>query len=136
MSADRVMRGALWTAAALNLVGMLVFAPAALGFAPDLLPVPAPRFYAAQVGFTIALFGGVYAWLARQAEIDRPLVAVGALGKLCFFALAIAYWAGGDLPAVAVPQATPDLVLALTFLWWLRTTRRVMRGPVAAPAVR
>lgn len=73
MSPDRVMRGALWTAAGLNLVGVLVFAPAALGFAADLLPIPAPRFYAAQVAFTIALFGGVYAWLARQPETNRPL---------------------------------------------------------------
>jgi hypothetical protein len=80
------MPGALWTAAVLNLVGVLVFAPAALGFAPDLLPIRAPRFYAAQVGFTIALFGGLYAWLARQPQIDRALVAVGAWGSWAFCA--------------------------------------------------
>lgn len=36
MSGERVMRGALWVAVALNLVGVLVFAPA--GPASDPLP--------------------------------------------------------------------------------------------------
>ena len=49
---------------------------------------------------------------------------VGALGKLGFFALAVAYWAAGDLPGSAVPQAMPDLALALVFLSWLRVRRR------------
>jgi hypothetical protein len=67
--------------------------------------------------------------------MNRPLVAVGALEKVGFFSLAVAYWSAGDLPAAAVRQATPDLVLALTFFWWLWTTRSV---PVTAgaPAVR
>jgi hypothetical protein len=61
MSGDRVIRGALWTSVALNVLGVLAFAPAALGDAAPLLPLPAPPFYAAQVAFTIALFCGVYA---------------------------------------------------------------------------
>jgi hypothetical protein len=121
------MRGALWTAVALNALGVFLFVPPALGFAPDLLPIPAPRFFAAQVALTIALFGGVYAWLACQERIDRGLVLVGALGKLGFFALAVAYWAAGDLPASAALQATPDLVLALVFLGWLWSGRRSER---------
>ena len=123
MAHDRVIRGALRAAAVLNLLGLVVFLPPALGFAAHLLPIPAPRFYAAQVAVTIALFGGVYAWLARQPRIDRPLVVVGALGKLGFFALALAYWLAGDLPGSAVPQAVPDLMLAGVFLWWIGRTR-------------
>jgi hypothetical protein len=121
---DRVVRGALWASVVLNLIGVALFLPPALGIAPELLPIPAPRFFAAQVALTIGLFGGVYAWLALRPRIDRPLLFVGALGKLGFFALAVAYWAAGDLPAAAVPQAMPDLALALVFLWWLWTTRR------------
>jgi hypothetical protein len=120
MSRDRVIRTALWTSVGLNLLGVLVFAPAVVGRAAPLLPLPAPRFYAAQVAITIALFCGVYAWLARQPRISRPLVVVGALGKLGFFLLFVVYWAAGDLPPDAVLKATPDLVLAAIFLWWAR----------------
>jgi hypothetical protein len=118
MSPDRVIRSALWASVALNLLGVAVFLPAALGHQGGLLPIPAPRFYAAQVGLTIGLFGGVYAWLAMQAEIDRPLVVVGALGKLGFFVLFVAYGIAGDVPWGVVAQATPDLALAAVFLWW------------------
>jgi hypothetical protein len=130
-----MIRGALWTSVALNLLGLLAFAPAALGDAAPLLPLPAPRFYAAQVALTIALFCGVYAWLARQPRINRPLVVVGALGKLGFFLLYAAYSAAGDLPASAVPQAAPDLVLAVIFLWWARTEQLGTRANVPARVV-
>lgn len=49
------------------------------------IPIAPPRYFVAQQAFGIALFGVVYAWLARQAVIDRGLVAVGGLGKLGFF---------------------------------------------------
>jgi hypothetical protein len=118
MTRDRVMRAALWATVALNTLGVFVFAPAAFGRPTDLLPLAAPPYYAAQVAYTIALFGAVYAWLAMQPRINRPLVIVGALGKLGFFVLAVAYWMAGDLAAAVVPQAMPDLVLAIVFLWW------------------
>jgi hypothetical protein len=122
MSKDRFMRGALWATVALNLLGVFVFAPPAVGYPSALMPLAAPPYYAAQVAFTIALFGGVYAWLACQRHINRPLVIVGALGKLGFFLLAVAYWLAGDLSADVVPKAAPDLVLAGIFLWWALTT--------------
>jgi hypothetical protein len=124
MSRDRVIRTALWTSVALNLLGVALFAPPALGFTSQLMTIAAPRFWVAQVGLTIALFAGVYAWLAMQREIDRPLLLVGALGKLAFFGLVVAYWLAGDLPARTVPQAAPDLVLGSVFLWWLSSDRR------------
>lgn len=117
-----MIRSALWATVALNLLGVAAFGPAALGLPAPLLPIPVPRFYAAQVAVTIAIFGGVYAWLARRPEIDRPLLMVGALGKLCFFALFVAYWVVGDIPLRAVLQATPDLAFAAIFLWWLGGT--------------
>jgi len=69
----------------------------------------------------IALFGGVYAWLACQPRVDRALVVVGGLGKLGFFGLTVAYWIAGDLPTRMTVNATPDLVLATVFLWWARS---------------
>ena len=121
MTRNAVIRAALWVSVALNLLGVSVFLPAALGRESTLLPIPGPPFYAAQVALVIGLFCGVYAWLARQPVINRPLLVVGALGKLGFFASTVVYWAVGDLPAAVVPQSSPDLVLAVVFLWWAIT---------------
>ena len=118
MTPDRVIRVALWASVAVNLLGVGVFLPAALGRHAPLLPLPAPPFYAAQIGLTIALFGGVYAWQARKAEINRGLIVVGALGKLGFFLLFVIYAALAQVAWGVVAQATPDLVLAAIFLWW------------------
>lgn len=117
---DRVIRTVLWATVALNALGVYVFAPLALGYPSPLMPLEVPRYFAAQLGFTIALFGGVYAWLAMQREINRALVVVGGLGKLGFFTLTLAYGLAGDLPLSMAAQATPDLVFAGIFLWWAR----------------
>ena len=115
---DRVIRAALWASVPLNALGVAVFLPEALGRPSALLPVHLPRFYAAQIMLIIGLFGFVYGWLARQPRIDRPLVVVGALGKLGFFLLFVLYAAAGDLPWSAAAQASPDLILATAYLWW------------------
>lgn len=115
---DRIIRSALWATVALNAVGVAVFAPPALGYHSAWLPVEVPRYFAAQVGFIILLFGGVYAWLAMQPRINRPLVVVGGLGKLGFFGITLVYAIAGDVPAAMALNATPDLVLAAIFLWW------------------
>lgn len=135
MTKDKVMRGALWATVALNILGVAVFAPSALGRESALMPLPAPPYYAAQVAYTIALFGGVYAWLALQPRINRPLVIVGALGKLGFFLLAVAYWMAGDLHWDIVLKALPDLVFALVFLWWARTAPGEISAVIPSAAV-
>ena len=129
MNRRRTIRGVLWAAAALNLVGVLIFGTAALDTGSGALPIPVPRFYAAQIALTIGLFGGVYAYLAGQLDINLELVVVGALGKIGFFSVTVLYWAAGDLPASAVPQAIPDLVLAAIFIWWVRTTTSRVERP-------
>ena len=118
--ADRVIRGALWATVALNALGVVVFALPALGYRSSLLPVEVPRYFAAQICLTIGLFGGVYAWLAVQPAINRPLLVVGGLGKLGFFALTLIYAIAGDVPFGMALNATPDLLLAATFFWWAR----------------
>jgi hypothetical protein len=117
---NRVIRTALWATVALNALGVYVFAPLALGYPSPLMPLEVPPYFAAQIGFTIALFGGVYAWLAMQREFNRGLVIVGGLGKLGFFMLTLAYALAGDLPMSSAAQAAPDLVFASIFLWWAR----------------
>jgi len=117
-SRDRILRGALWATAALNVVGAVVFALPALGRSSPLLPMAVPPYFAAQIGFTIALFAGVYAWLALQPTFHRPLVVVGGLGKLGFFTVTAAYALAGEVPVGMALNATPDLVFAGIFLWW------------------
>ena len=121
MSKDRVIRSALCAAVLLNALGVYVFLPLAHGVASPLMPVDVPRFFAAQIGFTIALFGGVYAWLAMQPQVNRALVVVGGLGKLGFFGLTLLYALLGDVQISMALTATPDLVFATIFLWWART---------------
>lgn len=112
---------ALWATVAFNALGVAALAPVALGFPSTMLPVAVPPWVAAQLAFVIALFGGVYAWLARQPRINRPLLVVGALGKLGFFGLNLAYAMASDIPMDMVVNATPDLAFAGVFLWWVRT---------------
>lgn len=120
---DRRLRVALWSSVVLNALGVLVFAPATVGRVSPLLPIPAPPFFAAQVGFVIALFGGVYLWLVLQPRIPRPLVVVGGLGKLGFFVLTVVYALAGEVPPAMALQATPDLILAVVFLRWAAASR-------------
>lgn len=112
-----MVRAALWISVAVNALGVVVFAPLAVGRPSPLLPVALSPFLAGQVGFVIALFGGVYFWLARQPTIHRPLLVVGGLGKLGFFGLAVAYAVAGVVPAHVALSAIPDLVLGAVFLW-------------------
>lgn len=82
MNPDRILRTALSVTAVFNIVVALVASmpDSALGQAAG-LPSGVPLLYALLLAWTIALFGLFYGWLARQAEIQRPLVAFGALGK-------------------------------------------------------
>ncbi len=116
MTRDRVIRVALWGTVVLNALGVYVFGLAACGLPSPLLPIEVPPFFAAQLAFVIGLFGGVYAWLALQAEINRPLLLVGALGKLGFFAVVVVYAVLGEVPVGMVWSALPDLVFGGLFL--------------------
>lgn len=119
MDRDHLMRRALWASVAFNLGGALLFAfPASLGRLAG-LPGSVPHVYSASLAFMVALFGGSYAWLARQPRIDRPLVAFAALGKTGFFAVVFVCWLLGEAPARGVLAATGDVAFAAIFAWWL-----------------
>lgn len=120
----RILRFALGTTVLVNVFGAILFGLAALGRPPALLPRAIPPVYAAQLAWVIALFAGVYFHLARAEVINRPLLLVGALGKLGFFVLFGLYAAGGALPWQVVVNASPDLILGATFAVWLWANRR------------
>ena len=123
MSRDRVLRVALWISVAVNTIGVVVFAPLILGRPSAMLPVAPSPFLAAQIAWVIALFGGVYFWLARQAAPNRALVIVGGIGKLGFFAISVIAAATAVVPAAVAVNAVPDLLLGGVFLWWAARIR-------------
>jgi len=114
-----VLRRALSASVFFNLGGALAFAfPGSVGRLVG-LPAPVPPLYAFSMAFLVALFAGTYAWLARQPEIDRPMVAFFALGKAGFFLVTFACWLGGAASTLFVLAATGDLVFAVIFAWCL-----------------
>ena len=135
MSRALLLRGALWTSVVLNALGVALLAPLALGQPSAYWPIEAPPFYAAQLAYTIGLFGCVYAWLARQSVVSRPMLVVGALGKAGFFFLTLAYALVGVVPRAMALQATPDLVLACLFLWGARPFATTPVDPPVATSV-
>jgi hypothetical protein len=116
---DVFLRKALRTTAVFNVVAAAMVAfPSSLGQAVG-LPLPVPRLYTTLLCSFVVLFGGVYAWLARSPEIDRPLVVLGAVGKISVFAIVAAFWFAGNAPGMLVLLASGDLAFATIFLWWL-----------------
>jgi len=124
MAKTTFIRRILWISAVFNLGGSVLFAfPAsALGqFAG--LPAEVPVLYRAFVTVFVLLFGGMYAWLAMQAVIHRPMVAFAAIGKSSAFVLMCALWLAGEATLRSVQVITGDLLLAAAYLHWLRRTR-------------
>ncbi len=137
MDRNQLMRRALWASVVFNFGGALLFAfPASLGQLAG-FPGPVAHVYTASLALMVALFGGAYAWLARQPRIDRPLVAFCALGKAGFFAVVFVCWLLGEAPARGAIAASGDLVFAGIFAWWLLAesdTHAASAGPrVAQP---
>ena len=120
MNRDRVVRRALWISVVYNSGGALLFAfpSSSLGRLAG-LPSPVPPIYSTLVALFVALFAGLYGWLAMQPKIDRPMVALGAIGKAGAFSSMVALWGFGELRALVVLAGTGDLILAAIFIWWL-----------------
>jgi hypothetical protein len=117
------MRRVLWASVVYNLGGAIVFAfPSSVGQLAG-MPVPVPHVYTALLAFFVALFGGSYAWLACQPSIDRPLVALAAVGKAGVFAIVLIFWLLGEAPALGVLAVAGDLILSCIFTWWLLGAR-------------
>ncbi len=120
MDRDNFIRRGLWVSFVLNVGAAVLFAfpSSPLGQVAG-LPAAVPLLYRALVAFFVLLFAGAYAWLARQPQIDRPLVALAAIGKAGFFALIVIFWLLGAAPGRAVLAAIGDLLLAGIFVGWL-----------------
>jgi hypothetical protein len=121
---DRFFRRVLWSTAVLNLGAAVLFTfPDSLPGRILGLPATVPLLYRVLVGLFVALFGGVYAWLAVQATIDRPLVALGAIGKAGAFGGVLLCWVLGATTGLMPALFSADLLLAGIFAWWLADGR-------------
>ena len=120
MLTDTTFRRILWLSALGNLGGALLFAlPASpLGQWAG-LPADVPLLYRAFVALFVLIYGGMYAWLAVQPVIHRPMVALAAIGKSSAFALILLLRLFGEVTVMSVTLLAADLALAAIYLAWL-----------------
>lgn len=123
MTSTTFIRRILWLSVLFNLGGAVLFAcPAsALGQFSG-MPVDVPVLYRAFVTLFVLLFGGMYAWLAMQPVVHRPMVTFAAIGKSSAFVLMLVLWMAGETSLRSVQVITGDLLLAAVYLHWLRRT--------------
>jgi hypothetical protein len=120
MNCDKLLRRALWFSVFYNLGAAYLFAfPASAPGRLAQMPAPVPPLYCGLLAMFVAEFGGVYAWLALSKTINRPVLAVTAIGKSCAFTIILVLWLAGAVPATGPLSATGDAVLAGIFFWWL-----------------
>ncbi len=109
MKSDRALRAALWASVVLNALGVIAFMPLAVGRPSPFLPLDVSAFLAAQVAFTIALFGG-RGWHGSPASIGHFSLLVGWENWvfLC-----------SQLPTPSLTRCRPALPLAHYPIWHL-----------------
>ena len=121
---EKTIRASLWLACPFNLMAALVFACPSSAVGQQLgLPDHVHPLYSLLVALFVALFGFVYAWLARCHTIDQPLLALGIIGKLGAFFIAGFLWVAGIVPGMLAFVALGDLAFAALWLSWLLSER-------------
>lgn len=119
------MRVALLATAVMNIVGAIAFAPL-MANGRELLHLPAQAHpvYLWIIAEFILVFGIAYAWCAITGRAPRLFIALGAAGKLLFFATLTLFWLAGELPLDAALGGAGDLLFGGLFLVWLVQSRK------------
>jgi hypothetical protein len=130
-----LFRRLLWVAALFNVfgAGLLGFPASPLGQWAG-LPAEVPIAYRVIVAVFVLLFAGCYAWLATQAAPNRPMVALGALGKACVVIAAAVLVLAAEAPVDSLVAASGDLVFVALFLWWLKASAATASGCTFIPS--
>lgn len=117
------MRATLFATAVMNIIGSAAFLPPMQSLR-DLggFPNPDHPLYLSTVGIFIFVLGLGYLGCAVLGRADRLFIAVGATGKLAFFALLTGLWLSGDLPVKAPLTGAGDLLFGVLFAAWLLQT--------------
>lgn len=115
-----IVRLSLWLSFQFNLGAAYVFAmPSSWLGRLFGLPADVDLLYACMLALLVALFGFAYAWLALQANLNRPLLCLGAIGKTGVFLLALVLWYAGAVTPALLAAATGDLAFAVLWFYWL-----------------
>ncbi len=119
------MRITLLATAVMNLTGAAAFLPSATALRQmGGLPEGGHPLYMLTVAAFIFIFGLAYGWAGLSGRADRQFIAVGAAGKLAFFALLVWCCCAGSLPLKAVGAGVGDLVFGVLFALWLFKSRK------------
>jgi hypothetical protein len=121
MFSEATIRKTVWATVPFNFVGALTFG-IPHSFPGRLLQMPpAPAIFTWNLGFLIALFGLAYAWIALQPRINRPLLTLGAIGKIGVFVVAAVLYSLGQVALLLVLAVAGDLLFGAIWLIWLRS---------------
>lgn len=113
------MRNTLFATAFVNLLGALTFIPQ-FRMLRDQSQLPnAHPLYLWIISIWIFAFGIGYLWMALTRRADKIFIAVGAAGKISFFALLVCFAIAGELPISTAFSAVVDLVIGIIFIAWL-----------------
>lgn len=93
------------------------------------MPEDVPRLYTAFIGYILLVFSAMYAWMAAQPAIPRPLLYLGAFGKGGAFVISLLLYARGAIPGSTASLLVGDGVLALLWCGWLIRTRTLRATP-------
>jgi len=121
---EKWFRNVLFATAALNLGGSVAFVPSfrslreMFGF-PEAHPV-----YLWILAAWIFAFGACYLWMAITESRERLFIAIGAIGKLSFFAILAIFSLTAGLPANAALGGAGDLIFGCLFVYWLAKNRK------------
>jgi len=117
---DTAVRYSLWLSAPLNVIVGFGFADPS-GWVGSLIGLPTQThpFFAWFGGAMVAIFGFVYAWLALQPTILKPMLFVGASGKLAAVAICVALYAQGQLSGVTTLIISGDLFFVVLWAGYL-----------------
>lgn len=120
----RFLRITLVVAALMTALGAWIFAApgSALGQQYD-LSAEVPVLYRAFVSFMLALFAGMYAWMAAQQRLFRPLLWLGVIGKGGAFLTALTLYLSSQISIGPVSMLIGDAVLSAAWAAWLIKTR-------------
>lgn len=129
MKRNQLFRGVLWLAAGFNVFAafLLAFPASAMGQAAG-LPSAVPAAYRAVVAVFVLQFAGAYAWLARQSEPLRPMVAFSTIGKASVFLVTVGLWLLSEASIKTVLFASGDLLFVGLFVRWLVTVPEKTQG--------
>lgn len=120
MLTEKWVRNTLWISFPFNLIAAgAVLWPHSLPGQLFGIPTDAPLAVAVLLAWLIGLFGFVYAWLARQAVMNRGMLGAASVAKAGVFFIMLALWLMNEASGRMLIASFGDLALAMLWGGWL-----------------